>query len=300
MTTERPYRVIDVFTQTPLAGNPLAVIFDSSGLDTDRMQAIAREFSLSETVFILPPRDPAHRARVRIFTPAYELPFAGHPIIGTAICLALQDGGSATPRPMILEAGVGPIHCDVHAENGCGHARFSMPRLPQPVQLPGSTAHIAAALMLHENDILTAPYHLAAYGAGNAGFAFVPLRNLAALAGARQVPQHWQAAFGSLIGAYIYTPDTGDDALQFRSRMLDLATGEDPATGSAAAAFAAVIAATRTLADGPHIFTIGQGYEMQRPSQIELTLHMQDGKLHAGTIAGHGVVVMSGTLLRSV
>ena len=92
----RPYAILDVFTDTPLSGNPLAVVLDAEGLDGDRMQAIAREFNLSETVFVLPPESPRHRARLRIFTPGRELPFAGHPTVGTAVLLALDEDGTAS------------------------------------------------------------------------------------------------------------------------------------------------------------------------------------------------------------
>ena len=91
----RPYAILDVFTDTPLSGNPLAVVLDAEGLDGDRMQAIAREFNLSETVFVLPPESPRHRARLRIFTPGRELPFAGHPTVGSAVLLALDEDGTA-------------------------------------------------------------------------------------------------------------------------------------------------------------------------------------------------------------
>src|SRR6187551_2852886 len=98
---------LDVFTDKRFAGNPLSVVLDAEGFETDAMQAIAREFNLSETVFVRPPADPAHRAALRIFTPARELPFAGHPTVGTAVLLARLDGGSA--RDFVLEEGIGPV-----------------------------------------------------------------------------------------------------------------------------------------------------------------------------------------------
>jgi trans-2,3-dihydro-3-hydroxyanthranilate isomerase len=281
MTIKRRYAVLDVFTQTPLAGNPLAVVLDGEGLDTARMQAIAREFNLSETVFVSPPANPAHLAAVRIFTPAYELPFAGHPTVGAAVYLAHGDGA------LVLEATVGAINCHVTGT----HARFALPKLPVPVPLPGDLAHVAAALRLESADILD----ISAYGAGNRGFAFVAVQDLAALARARQSSAHWSVAFGDLIGAYIYTAKTQSEALQYRARMLDLDIGEDPATGSAVAAFAGVLAAAG-LHDGRHVFHIGQGYEMQRPSHIELALEIAAGKIHAAQISGHAVVVAEGLL----
>src|SRR5919199_4676369 len=123
-----PYRyfVLDVFTDTPLTGNPLAVVLDAEGLDGARMQAIAREFNLSETVFVLPPEDPRHRARVRIFTPKGELPFAGHPTVGSAVLLALEDrGGEPGAMAFGLEEQVGIVPCAVEL---AGERRGGAPR----------------------------------------------------------------------------------------------------------------------------------------------------------------------------
>ena len=129
----RRYAILDVFADRPLAGNPLAVVLDSDGLDGARMQAIAREFNLSETVFVLPPDDGRHRARLRIFTPARELPFAGHPTVGTAVLLALEDQGGATGAAAFgLEERVGVVPCAVAVEGeGRVRARFRVPRLPE-------------------------------------------------------------------------------------------------------------------------------------------------------------------------
>ena len=129
----RRYAVLDVFTDEPLAGNPLAVVLDAEGLADSRMQAIAREFNLSETVFVLPPREGRHRASLRIFTPAGELPFAGHPTVGTAVLLALKGGDPTDAIAFGLEEKVGIVPCVVqkHGERR-GHARFRLPRLPAP------------------------------------------------------------------------------------------------------------------------------------------------------------------------
>jgi trans-2,3-dihydro-3-hydroxyanthranilate isomerase len=295
MIIKRRYAVLDVFTQMPLAGNPLAVVLDSQGLDTAQMQAIAREFNLSETVFVSPPQNAAHRAAVRIFTPAYELPFAGHPTVGTAVYLALQDKADTTHQ-LILEAPVGPIQCDITVRSDGGQARFAIPKLPQRVDQNATIAQVAAALMLAPEDIITTPHQPSAFGAGNAGFAFVPVRNLDALARARLVPHHYQAAFGELIGVYIYTTETGADDLQFRSRMLDLVNGEDPATGSAVAAFAGVLAADGEMADGDHNYRIGQGFEMGRPSHIDLSVTIAGGAVRGASISGHAILVAEGVL----
>ncbi len=295
MPIKRRYAMLDVFTQTPLAGNPLAVVLDSVGLDRLRMQAIAAEFNLSETVFVLPPTIASHRANMRIFTPASELPFAGHPTIGTAIYLALQDNAFASQR-LILAAPVGPIICDVTTQSGGGNACFILPKLPTSVPLTQSAAQVADMLTLNANDVVTSAHHPTIFGAGNAGFLFIPVRNLQALAQAQVSPQHWQEHFAQLVGAYIYTTVTGGAGIAFRSRMLDIAIGEDPATGSAVAAFAGVLAKFERLADGDHSFRIGQGFEMGRPSLIDLQMTLIKNVIVQARISGPAVVVAEGHL----
>ena len=129
----RRYATLDVFTQTALAGNALAVVLDAEGLDEAAMQAIAREFNLSETVFVMPPAESRHRARLRIFTPTQELAFAGHPTVGTAVLLALGDTRAEVADAVAfgLEEEVGVVPCVVEAGEGRGRARFRLPRLPE-------------------------------------------------------------------------------------------------------------------------------------------------------------------------
>src|SRR5262245_53192287 len=126
----RRFATLDVFTDKRFAGNPLAVVLEARGLAADTMQSIAREFNHPETVFVFAPADPVHRARVRIFTPARELPFAGHPTVGTAVLLGRIDGGGA-PREIVLEEGIGPVRCAVEpVDEQHGRARFTLPQLP--------------------------------------------------------------------------------------------------------------------------------------------------------------------------
>jgi len=126
----RRFVTLDVFTHKRFAGNPLAVVLEPEGLDTAAMQQIAREFNLSETVFVWPPEDKAHRARVRIFTPVSELPFAGHPTVGTAVLLGRLDGGTSA-RDFVLGLNVGPVPCRVRPSADGGRAVFQLPRLPE-------------------------------------------------------------------------------------------------------------------------------------------------------------------------
>src|SRR5215470_10598805 len=149
----RIFFTLDVFTRRRFAGNPLAVVLDAQGLDGAAMQSVAREFNLSETVFVLPPADKAHRAKLRIFTPARELPFAGHPTVGTAVLLNRIDGGKGT-RAIVLEEGIGPVRCTVEALDAeTGGARFDLARLPAETGPAGPVAAIATALGLGEKDI---------------------------------------------------------------------------------------------------------------------------------------------------
>src|SRR6185437_6079251 len=126
----RRFFTLDVFTVQRFAGNPLAVVLDSDGLETAAMQAVAREFNLPETVFVFPPPDTKHRARLRIFTPVRELPFAGHPTVGTAVLLAHLDGGSDS-RKIVLAETVGPVACQVQPGGEGGNATFAIPKLPE-------------------------------------------------------------------------------------------------------------------------------------------------------------------------
>src|SRR5262249_37140783 len=133
---KRSFAVYDVFTDRKLAGNPLAVVFDAEGLDDAAMQAIAGEFNLSETTFVRPPKNPAHRAEIRIFTPKHELPFAGHPTVGSAIAIT-EAAGADGPAIFVLEEKVGPVRCAVRQDGAAMFAEFDLPRLPQPVAFSG-------------------------------------------------------------------------------------------------------------------------------------------------------------------
>jgi trans-2,3-dihydro-3-hydroxyanthranilate isomerase len=292
----RAYAILDVFTDTALAGNALAVVFDGDGLETARMQAIAREANLSETVFVLPPEDPAHRARIRIFTPAAELPFAGHPTVGTAVALALRDGSDA---PMTLGEEIGPVACELRLDDvRSGWARFRLPKLPYDAGAAAPVEAIAAALGLDPAAIGCDGHRPSRWGVG-AAFTMVPLQSLDALARAAIVPAAWDEAFGSdrHNAAFLYVRGGGAGG-DFRARMYcpGMGIGEDPATGSAALAFAGVVRKFDALADGAHRIVIEQGFEMGRPSLIELGLSVSGGALTGATIGGSAVLVAEGML----
>jgi trans-2,3-dihydro-3-hydroxyanthranilate isomerase len=292
----RRFVTLDVFTDRRFAGNPLAVVRDSAGLDTAAMQTIAREFNLPETVFVFPPADAGHTAKLRIFTPANELPFAGHPTVGAAVLLGHGEPGQAA-RQIVLEEEIGPVRCTVRTlDRARGHAQFALPRLPTQAGTPLDADAAARALGLSPDDIDRSQGGVARWSAG-VEFTFVPLRGLDAMARARP-----DAAFEATIGnngpgrAYLFCKETAEPGHDYHARMFAPGMGipEDPATGSAVAAFAGIVAADR--ADGDHTLRIEQGYEMKRPSLIELGLTVQDGVLTAASIGGGAVMVAEGSI----
>jgi trans-2,3-dihydro-3-hydroxyanthranilate isomerase len=291
----RRFATLDVFTDRRFAGNPLAVVLEPERLDNAAMQAIAREFNLSETVFVLPPADRHHRARLRIFTPANELPFAGHPTVGTAVLLgAIHDAAEACD--IVLEEGIGPVRCAVEAlGSGCGFARFELPQLAREVGPAAESSLIAMALGLEPKDIGFDRHLPGRWSAGNE-FTFVPVRGRGAVQRSRPNMDRWEAAFGSDIGAFVFCGEPVEAKNAFHARMFAprLGVREDPATGSAAAALAGMVA--RGLDDGEHAFGIEQGYEMGRPSLITLTVAIRAGALAAGSVGGCAVMVSEGTI----
>jgi trans-2,3-dihydro-3-hydroxyanthranilate isomerase len=295
----RRFVTLDVFTEKRFAGNPLAVVLEPDGLATAAMQGIAREFNLSETVFVQLPENASHRAKLRIFTPASELPFAGHPTVGTAVLLGRLDGG-AQKRDFVLELGIGPVRCQV-APSGAdaGHAVFDLPKLPQDIGAPASDDDIAAALGIAVSDIGFDSARPARWSAG-APYSMVPVHGLDAIKRCRINPSHWDKAFGfdAHAAAYMFCRETVTAAHAFHTRMFAPKQGvpEDPATGSAAAAFAGYLAVHGGYRDGEHMVRIEQGYEMGRPSLIDLTLKIGDGKLTGASIGGGAIIVTEGTI----
>jgi trans-2,3-dihydro-3-hydroxyanthranilate isomerase len=295
----RPFLTLDVFTNRRFTGNPLAVVLDAGGLDGPVMQAIAREFNLAETVFVLPAAASDHRARLRIFTPATELPFAGHPTVGTAVLLNRIDGGST--REIVLEEGVGSIRCATEAiDTDSGRARFELARLPEEVGEATSADAIATALGLEVQDIGFDDFRPSCWSAG-ISFTFVPVRGLEAIRKCHAHPLHWDAAFArdGRSSAYYFCRETVEATSSYHARMFAPRPGviiEDPATGAAAAAFSGVLARFAPPPDGDHDVVIEQGYEMGRPSLIGLSVNMQDGRLASAAISGEAILVSEGAI----
>jgi trans-2,3-dihydro-3-hydroxyanthranilate isomerase len=295
------FHTLDVFTSTRFGGNPLAVVLDADGLETGAMQAIAREFNLSETVFVATPSNPAHSARVRIFTPGGEIPFAGHPTIGTAVLLAglrapaLGGGRNAI---IALEQQIGVVRVGVRiAADREPFAEFDAPKLPEDLGSVPAVEDIAAAVGLIPSEIGFENHRPTRFTAG-LPYNFVPVRSLAAIRRARVAGSRWTQAFGPTGAAYLYCRETEQNAAHFHARMFDPGHGipEDPATGSAAAAFAGAIARFDEPPGGEHRYGIEQGFEMQRPSRIQLSIVMNDGALQTVRIGGHAVRVADGEL----
>ncbi len=206
----RRYRIYDVFTDKKLAGNPLAVVLDGDDLDTDRMQAIAREMNLSETVFVQTSEQPAHAARLRIFTPGRELPFAGHPTVGTAVALAELDQGEGADVDLVrvLEESVGPVRCAIRLRPGeAGFAEFDLPKRPWRIDLPLEREKLADAFSLKVTDI-GFENHVASIWSAGVAFLMVPVRNLAAVQSLEFDPMIWEKSVpfveGALASAYVY------------------------------------------------------------------------------------------------
>ncbi|EKE78825.1 PhzF family phenazine biosynthesis protein [Oceanibaculum indicum] len=300
MVAQRRYTILDVFANRPLAGNPLAVVLDADGLDDREMQAIAREFNLSETVFVLPPADSRHRAAVRIFTPGRELPFAGHPTVGTAVLLALLDkakGASAEAFGLEEKIGIVPCVAEPKGERQ-GRARFRLPRLPQSWGEGVSVEKAARALGLQPSEIGFGQHVPSRMSAG-VRFDMVPVATLDAIGRARPGAA-FEEAFGDSDhpAVYLYTAETVEAGSRFHARMFapGLGVAEDPATGSAAASFAGALMQFEKPGDGTHDIVIEQGYEMGRPSLIDLQLVVETGALVSAEIGGDAVIVAEGTL----
>lgn len=293
------YAILDVFTDVPLSGNPLAVLPEAVGLDAAQMQAIAAEFNLSESVFVLPAENPIHTAAIRIFTPREEMPFAGHPTVGTAIYLGLErlNGGIGLAESVvILEEKIGPVRCGVSVTGRGGHAVFDVPKVPEPLQLPGSPEAMAAALGLVPQEIGFENHVPSVFTAG-LPFTFVPVRDLETIGKAAPNLAAWNA-FAAAPSVFLYTRSTVGVGRQFHARMFAPPFGimEDPATGSAVAAFGGVIKRFDAHPAGSHRFIIEQGFEMGRPSLITLEVDIEGNEIVAERIGGHAVVVAEGTL----
>jgi len=299
--TAYDYCTVNVFTDTRFAGNPLAVLPDASGLTDAQMQAIATEFNLSETTFVLPPDNPQHHARVRIFTRTAEMPFAGHPNVGTGFVLATMAGDPPEHYTFEEIAGLVRVHILRDTTGTISGARVAAPRsLSIDIGIPVET--VAACANLAASDIGTLS-HTPLVASVGAPFVMAEVASVGALSRSSPNLDAFRAAaerfpdMGGRFALYLYAwHDTDDRRLRARMFAPLGGTWEDPATGSAACALAALLT---SLAPGENLnlqYAIEQGVEMGRPSFISVGLEVEAGALRNVTIGGSAVIVCTGAI----
>jgi len=293
---------LDVFTDTRFGGNQLAVFPDARGLDSDQMAVIAREFNLSETAFVLPPEDPANTRRVRIFTPAGELPFAGHPTIGTAHALAALGHIPLTgdTTRIVFEEGVGPVPVSIRSRGGVPvFAELSVAKLPETGAPPPSRSALADLLSIEVADLTGGTWSPQSVSTG-VPFLFIPVRDRNVLKRARVRPDRWDAILKASWApdVFVFSRDPEREGSHIRARMFapGMGIGEDSATGSAAAALGGYLAARDSAKDGTLRWVVEQGFEMGRPSILEVEADKVDGKITAIRVGGASVMVSRGEM----
>jgi len=292
----------DVFTDRAFGGNPLAVFPDGRDLSSEQMQRVARELNLSETVFVCPAERPRHTRRLRIFTPSAELPFAGHPTIGTAHVLA-SIGEIVLERDVtniVFEEGVGPVPVRIRAQDGQPiFAQLAAPRLPEFGPPPPSLETIAATLSLYPADLLQAEVGPQAVSCG-VPFLFVPVRNKEAMRRVRVNREQWERSLSSYWAPhlYVFAYDAEVNGSSLRARMFAPALGieEDPATGAAATALAGYLGVRDGRSDATLRWRIEQGFEMGRPSILHVEADKRDGAIISIRVGGASVLVSEGTM----
>jgi trans-2,3-dihydro-3-hydroxyanthranilate isomerase len=295
---QRRYITVDVFTDRAFGGNPLAVALDAGGLSTAQMQAIAIEFNYSETTFVLPPRDSANDAQVRIFTVTSEIPFAGHPNVGTAFVLATQ--AKTPPERLRFEEGAGLVSVEILKEGG----RVVGAELTAPQPLKKLTqfgaGQTAACASLSAADIRTDRHPPLIVSVGMP-FLVAELNSRDALRRARPDAAAFAQALpcDGAFAVYLYTRDVlPAEASDLQARMFFPGSSgliEDPATGSATVAAAALLADLAGERDGELKLRVGQGVDMGRPSLLLTRVRKQNGAVISAHVGGGCVQIMEGT-----
>lgn len=300
------FHIVDVFADQRFGGNPLAVLPQANGLTSAEMQTIAREFNYSETTFVLPADERANDARVRIFTPVRELPFAGHPNIGTAHVLCMRGvamGDGDVERTVRFEELAGTVVVRVRCEGGIPvHAELTA---PQPLELgaeirdDGELDRLALALSVERRDLST-DCHYPRVASVGLPFLCVELHDREALARSALRADGWLDASEDVgcDAVHLYTRDTGSGEHDLRCRMYTIFDGvrEDPATGSANCALAGLLASLAGESTRSFRYRIAQGIEMGRPSTLLASADVQDGEVTAVRIGGATIAVAEGTI----
>lgn len=293
---EYEFFVMDVFTDKKFEGNQLAVLPSSDGLDDETMQKIAREFNYSETVFVSSD-DKQNVKNVRIFTPVSEVDFAGHPNIGAAMLLARIGKYSDEKQiDVIFKEKVGDVPIRIYFEDSIPqNAELSTAKLPEKMDSP-SMESIAKSISLDVSDIVSSPVSFSC----GLPFLFVQISSLEKIKQATLNQEHWNNHISQCCAPqlYLFTKETTLSDSDFHARMFAPALGitEDPATGSAAAALAGVISEGMEKNDGNFTYVIEQGFEMNRPSIIEMSFTQKNQKIESVKIKGNAVIFSKGTI----
>lgn len=295
------FLTLDVFTSTPFGGNQLAVFPDASGIPEGALLQITREFNFSEVTFCYPPEDAAHTRKVRIFTPTGEIPFAGHPTVGTAAALALVEGvmeGKAGRFTFELGIGVVPVEVRIESETRAW-AEFSVAKLPEIGPQTPTLNTLAEILSLESGDLVGGALSPQAVSCGYP-FVIVPLKSVAALARARMRVDLWEQTLKRFWAPELFLaardPDQGPHHWRARMFAPGINIPEDPATGSAVAAFGGWLAMKEAKADGAFAWSVDQGIEMGRPSRLDVSATKAGGAVTAVRVAGRAVLMGEGTL----
>jgi trans-2,3-dihydro-3-hydroxyanthranilate isomerase len=296
------YLTADVFTDEPFGGNQLAVFPDARGIPEHRLQDVAREFNFSETTFVYPPSDQAHTRRVRIFTPGTELPFAGHPTVGTAhVLAAIGDLALAGERTRIVfEELVGPVPVTIHAAGGQPtFCQMAVARLPDEGPLAPPREALAEVLGLEPDDLLDGDWAPRGYTCG-VPYLFVPVRDRGAVARSRVKLDAWERTLEGTWAPelFVFSRDGERAGSDLHARMYapGLGVGEDPATGSAAAALAGYLVRREPPREGTLRWRLEQGFEMKRPSILEIEADVVRGEVTGVRVGGATVIVCEGTM----
>jgi trans-2,3-dihydro-3-hydroxyanthranilate isomerase len=286
------YMTLDVFSDQAFGGNQLAVLTDARGITDAAMQAIAREFNYPETTFVLPPCDPANTRHVRIFTPGGELPFAGHPTVGTACALAMS--GHSDTGEMVLEEGVGPVRVTTINDHGAYSARLRLNRAPDVSEAVPSAEDAAAVVSLEPRQIL----QLFCAGMGPR-FTFVRVASREIVDRALLDHQQWRRVLAETWGPqlFLFAGELGDGA-ELYGRMFapGLGIAEDPATGAAAAAIVGAAASAAGNGEGEFRLNIVQGVAMGRPSFLSASARVEQDALASIEVGGSCVLIAQGKI----
>jgi len=289
------FHIVDVFTSSPFGGNQLAVLPEASGLSTEGMQKIAREFNFAESTFVLPPTNPKNTRQVRIFTPRNEVPFAGHPNVGTACVLVMRGHiGAGDRHSLIFEEGIGPVAVDVEKRHGGFHATMTISgNIEQPAGVP-SNRDLAAILSLAEHDVKRGFFA----GVG-LPFCFVHLASREAVDRAAIESSAWTRHLSKAWSPHVYffsgEPENGAD-LYGRMCAPGIGVAEDAATGSACAALVGALAARPEFTGDEFRLSLKQGVAMGRPSDLEASARKSNGAVTSISVGGGTAYVASGEI----